>query len=290
MMEQLLHQIIAGLATGCAYALLALSLVVVYRCSKHVNFAQGEMATLSAYGAFAMLQAGLPYWAAFVGALALSFLGGAAVERLIIGRLKTASPLATVATFIGLFMAIHSLTGYFWGHDVRDFPSPFPDISLMGGLISGQQLGVMLTTAFLLAVLWAFFRFTRVGLAVRAAAMNPDSAQLSGISTLRMFSMGWGIAAMLGAVAALLLAPVLYLDPTMMSGVLIYGFAAAVLGGLNSVPGAVVGGLVLGVLENLLGTYVVGSQLKLTVALIALVSVLIWRPHGLFGKPSAERV
>jgi branched-chain amino acid transport system permease protein len=290
MMEQLLHQIIAGLATGCAYALLALSLVVVYRCSKHVNFAQGEMATLSAYGAFAMLQAGLPYWAAFVGALALSFLGGAAVERLIIGRLKTASPLATVATFIGLFMAIHSLTGYFWGHDVRDFPSPFPDVSLMGGLISGQQLGVMLTTVFLLAVLWAFFRFTRVGLAVRAAAMNPDSAQLSGISTLRMFSMGWGIAAMLGAVAALLLAPVLYLDPTMMSGVLIYGFAAAVLGGLNSVPGAVVGGLVLGVLENLLGTYVVGSQLKLTVALIALVSVLIWRPHGLFGKPSAERV
>jgi branched-chain amino acid transport system permease protein len=290
MMEQLLHQIIAGLATGCAYALLALSLVVVYRCSKHVNFAQGEMATLSAYGAFAMLQAGLPYWAAFVGALALSFLGGAAVERLIIGRLKTASPLATVATFIGLFMAIHSLTGYFWGHDVRDFPSPFPDVSLMGGLISGQQLGVMLTTAFLLAALWAFFRFTRVGLAVRAAAMNPDSAQLSGISTLRMFSMGWGIAAMLGAVAALLLAPVLYLDPTMMSGVLIYGFAAAVLGGLNSVPGAVVGGLVLGVLENLLGTYVVGSQLKLTVALIALVSVLIWRPHGLFGKPSAERV
>ncbi|MEJ1170440.1 branched-chain amino acid ABC transporter permease [Variovorax sp. CCNWLW235] len=289
-MEQLLHQIIAGLATGCAYALLALSLVVVYRCSKHVNFAQGEMATLSAYGAFAMLQAGLPYWAAFVGALALSFLGGAAVERLIVGRLKTASPLATVATFIGLFMAIHSLTGYFWGHDVRDFPSPFPDISLMGGLISGQQLGVMLTTAFLLAALWAFFRFTRVGLAVRAAAMNPDSAQLSGISTLRMFSMGWGIAAMLGAVAALLLAPVLYLDPTMMSGVLIYGFAAAVLGGLNSVPGAVVGGLVLGVLENLLGTYVVGSQLKLTVALIALVSILIWRPHGLFGKPSAERV
>ena len=248
------------------------------------------MATLSAYGAFAMLQAGLPYWAAFVGALVLSFLGGAAVERLVIGRLKTVSPLATVATFIGLFMAIHSLTGYFWGHDVRDFPSPFPDISLMGGLISGQQLGVMLTTAFLLAALWAFFRFTRVGLAVRAAAMNPDSAQLSGISTLRMFSMGWGIAAMLGAVAALLLAPVLYLDPTMMSGVLIYGFAAAVLGGLNSVPGAVVGGLVLGVLENLLGTYVVGSQLKLTVALIALVSILIWRPHGLFGKPSAERV
>ncbi|WP_431121037.1 branched-chain amino acid ABC transporter permease [Variovorax paradoxus] len=289
-MEQLLHQIIAGLATGCAYALLALSLVVVYRCSKHVNFAQGEMATLSAYGAFAMLQAGLPYWAAFVGALVLSFLGGAAVERLIIGRLKAVSPLATVATFIGLFMAIHSLTGYFWGHDVRDFPSPFPDISLMGGLVSGQQLGVMLTTAFLLATLWAFFRFTRIGLAVRAAAMNPDSAQLSGISTRLMFSMGWGIAAMLGAVAALLLAPVLYLDPTMMSGVLIYGFAAAVLGGLNSVPGAVVGGLLLGVLENLLGTYVVGSQLKLTVALIALVSILIWRPHGLFGKPSAERV
>lgn len=289
-MESLLHQLVTGLATGCAYALLALALVVVYRCSKHVNFAQGEMATFSAYGALAMLQAGVPYWVAFAGALVLSFVAGAAIDRLVIDRLKTASPLATVATFIGLFMTIHSLTGYFWGHDVRDFPSPFPDASLVGGLVSGQQLGVMLTTAFLLTVLWSFFRFTRIGLAVRAAAMNPDSAQLSGISTRLMFSMGWGIAAVLGAVAALLLAPVLYLDPSMMSGVLIYGFAAAVLGGLNSVTGAVIGGLLLGVLENLLGTYVVGTQLKLTVALIVLVSILIWRPHGLFGKASAERV
>lgn len=289
-MEQFAHQVTTGLATGCAYALLALALVVVFRCSRHVNFAQGEMATLSAYIALTLLQFGAPYWLAFLGTVILSFVAGAALERFVIDRLKTASPLAAVATFIGLFMAIHSITGYFWGHDVRDFPSPFPDASFFGGLISSQQLGVMSATAVLLLILWTFFRFTRIGLAMRAAAMNPSSAQFSGISTRLMFSFGWGISAVLGAVAAMFLAPVLYLDPSMMGGVLIYGFAAAVLGGLNSVPGAVVGGLLLGVAENLLGTYVVGTQLKLTVAFIVLVSVLLWRPHGLFGTASAERV
>lgn len=289
-MEQFAHQITTGLATGCAYALLALALVVVFRCSRHVNFAQGEMATLSAYAALALLQGGAPYWLAFLGTVVLSFLAGAALERLVIDRLKTASPLAAVAAFIGLFMAIHSITGHFWGHDVRDFPSPFPDASFFGGLISSQQLGVMAATAVLLLILWAFFRFTRIGLAMRAAAMNPSSAQSSGISTRWMFALGWGISAVLGAVAAMFLAPVLYLDPGMMGGVLVYGFAAAVLGGLHSVPGAVVGGLLLGVAENLLGTFVVGTQLKLTVAFIVLVAVLLWRPHGLFGTASAERV
>lgn len=289
-MEALINQIVAGLTTGCAYALIGLALVIVYRTTSHVNFAQGEMATLTTYVAWSLLQAGVPYWVAFALTICAAFLFAASLERWVIGRLGSASPMATVAAFIGLFMTIHSLTGYIWGHDVREFPSPFPSGALLGGLVSGHQVGVAVVTAVLLVLLWAFFRFTSVGLAVRAAAQNPGSARLSGISTKAMAAFGWGLAAAMGAVAGMMVAPQLYLDPNMMSGVLIYGFAAALMGGIQSVPGAVIGGLVLGVLENLLGAYVVGTQLKLTVAMVLIVAMLVSRPDGLFGRPSAKRV
>jgi len=289
-MEAFVNQVVAGLTTGCAYALIGLALVIVYRTTSHVNFAQGEMATLTTYIAWSLLQAGVPYWVAFALTLVGAFVFAAGLERWVIGRLSTASPLATVAAFIGLFMTIHSLTGYIWGYDVRELPSPFPSGSLAGGLVSWHQLGVALVTAAMLALLWVFFRFTRVGLAVRAAAQNPASARLSGISTQTMAALGWGLAASMGVVAGMMVAPQLYLDPHMMSGVLIYGFAAALMGGIQSVPGAVIGGLVLGVLENLLGAYVVGTQLKLTVAMVLIVGMLVWRPQGLLGRPSAKRV
>ncbi|MEJ8855145.1 branched-chain amino acid ABC transporter permease [Variovorax robiniae] len=289
-MEALVNQIVAGLTTGCAYALIGLALVIVYRSTSHVNFAQGEMATLTTYVAWSLLQAGLPYWVAFVLTIGAAFLLAASLERWVIGRLGGSSPMATVAAFIGLFMVIHSLTGYVWGHDVREFPSPFPDGALAGGLVSGHQLGVAAVTTVLLVLLWAFFRFTAMGLAIRAAAQNPGSARLSGISTPAMAAFGWGLAAAIGAVAGMMVAPQLYVDPHMMSGVLIYGFAAALMGGIQSVPGAVIGGLVLGVLENLLGAYVVGTQLKLTVAMVLIVGMLVLRPEGLIGRPSAKRV
>lgn len=289
-MEALVNQIVAGLTTGCAYALIGLALVIVYRTTSHVNFAQGEMATLSTYVAWSLLQAGVPYWLAFALTVATAFLFAASLERWVIGRLGGSSPMTTVAAFIGLFMIIHSLTGYLWGHDVREFPSPFPSGALAGGLVSGHQLGVAAVTTVLLALLWAFFRFTSIGLTIRAAAQNPGSARLSGISTQAMAAFGWGLAAAMGAVAGMMVAPQLYLDPHMMSGVLIYGFAAALMGGIQSVPGAVIGGLILGVLENLLGAYVVGTQLKLTVAMVLIVGMLVWRPDGLLGRPSAKRV
>jgi branched-chain amino acid transport system permease protein len=289
-MEAFINQVISGLTTGCSYALIGLALVVVYRTTSHVNFAQGEMATLSTFCAWSMLQAGVPYWLVFALTAGGSFLLAAAIERWIVGRLQAASPLAVVAAFIGLYMATHSLTGYFWGHDVREFPSPFPSASYANGLVSGHQLGVAVTTAALLTALWVFFRFTSTGLAIRAAAQNAASARLSGISTRAMAAVGWGLASTLGAVAGMMVAPVLYLDPHMMSGVLIYGFAAALMGGIQSVPGAVIGGLVLGVTENLLGAYVVGTQLKLTVALVLIVALLVWRPQGLIGRLSASRV
>ena len=289
-MEALANQIVAGLTTGCAYALIGLALVIVYRSTSHVNFAQGEIATLTTYVAWSLLQAGVPYWMAFALTVAAAFLLAAGLERWVIGRLRGSSPMATVAAFIGLFMIVHSLTGYIWGHDVREFPSPFPSGALAGGLVSGHQVGVAAVTTVLLVLLWAFFRFTAMGLAIRAAAQNPGSARLSGISTHAMAAFGWGLAAAIGAVAGMMVAPQLYLDPHMMSGVLIYGFAAALMGGIQSVPGAVIGGLVLGVLENLLGAYVVGTQLKLTVAMVLIVGMLVWRPDGLMGRPSAKRV
>jgi branched-chain amino acid transport system permease protein len=289
-MEVFVSQLVSGLTTGCAYALLGLALVVVYRTTGHINFAQGEMATLSTYIAWSILQSGLPYWWSFVLILVGTFVLAAALERFVIGRLSAASPMTTVAVFIGLFMMIHSLTGYVWGHEIRQFPSPFPAGPLVAGLVSAHQAGVALVTMVMLVLLWAFFRFTRVGLAIRASAQNPVSARLSGISTRTMAALGWGLAGAMGVVAGMMVAPQLYLDPDMMSGVLIYGFAAALMGGIQSVPGAVVGGLLLGVVENLLGAYVVGTQLKLTVAMVLIVGTLVWRPQGLLGRASANRV
>ena len=289
-MEALLHQTAAGLAAGCVYGLIGLALVVVHRTTHHINFAQGEMAMFSTYAAWALIQAGMNFWLVFLLVLALSFLAGAALEVFVVRQLHRAGPVATVSAFIGLFMIIHSLAGHLWGHDVRQFPSPFPDLSLAGGLVTGHQIGMGAVTLLLLTVLWAFFRFTRIGLAMKASVQNPESARLSGIATARMHALGWGLAAAIGAAAGMLIAPQLYLDTHMMSGVLIYGLAAALLGGIDSPPGAVMGGLIVGVAENLLGAYVTGTELKLTVALVLIVSVLLLRPQGLIGRKSAARV
>lgn len=289
-MEALLHQITAGLATGCVYGLIGLALVVIHRSTHHINFAQGEMAMFSTYAAWALIQAGLSFWPTFALVIALSFALAALLEKAVIRRLQRSGPIATVSAFIGLFMIIHSVAGHLWGHEVRQFPSPFPDLALAGGLVSGHQIGMAAITLVLLVLLWAFFKFTRVGLAMKASVQNPESARLSGISTANMFALGWGLAAAIGAVAGMLIAPQLYLDPHMMSGVLIYGLAAALLGGIDSPPGAVLGGLIVGVAENLLGAYVTGTELKLTVALVLIVGVLLLRPQGLIGRKSAARV
>jgi branched-chain amino acid transport system permease protein len=289
-MHQLLQQIFSGLAAGAVYASLALALVMIYRATDLVNFAQGEMAMFSTYIAWTLVNAGLPFWGAFIITLVVSFLGGMAIERVIIRPVENAPVLAAVVVTIGLVLIFNSLAGWIYTYTVQDFPSPFPDRPILGALITTRDLGVIGVTLVMLILLFAFFRFTSTGLAMRAAAQNPASARLCGIQVGRMLAIGWGLAAAIGATAGIMVAPVLFLDPNMMGGVLIYAFAGALLGGITSPVGAVIGGLIVGVTENLVGTYLIASQLKLTVAFALIILVLVFRPNGLFGTAIVRRV
>ena len=290
-MNAFLAQLLAGLATGGIYASLALALVMIYRSTHHVNFAQGEMAMFSTFIASVLVQAGWPYWAAFFATVAIAFAMGAAIEATLIRRLRNAPILAIVVVFVALLVILHSLAGWLFGYAIRSFPSPFPEAAgVGGGLLSPHQLGAIGVTLLMLALVYAFFRYSPLGLAMRATAENPTSSRLVGVRVDRMLALGWGLAGAIGAVAGMMVAPVVFLDVHMMSGVLLYAFAAAVLGGIGSAPGAVVGGFIVGVLENLLGTYVVGAELKLSVALVLIIVVLVARPSGLFGKAVVVRV
>jgi len=289
-MHQLLQQIFSGLAAGAIYASVALALVMIYRATDLVNFAQGEMAMFSTYIAWTLVNAGLPFWLAFLITLAVSFAGGMVIERVVIRPVENAPVLAAVVVTIGLLLIFNSVAGWIYSYTVQDFPSPFPDRPVFGALMTTRDLGVIGVTLLMLVLLFAFFRFTPIGLAMRAAAQNPTSARLCGIRVGRMLAIGWGLAAVIGATAGVMVAPVLFLDPNMMGGVLIYAFAGALLGGITSPVGAVVGGLIVGVTENLVGTYLIASQLKLTVAFALIILVLVFRPNGLFGTAIIRRV
>lgn len=289
-MHQLLQQIFSGLATGAIYSSLALALVMIYRATELVNFAQGEMAMFSTYLAWTLMDAGIPFWGAFALTLIASFAGGVLIERFVIRPVEHAPVLASVIVFIGLLLILNSVAGWIYTYTVKDFPSPFPDKPVLHALMTTRDLGVMGVTLVMLIILYLFFRYTPTGLAMRAAAQNPVSARLCGISVGRMLAIGWGLAAAVGATAGIMVAPVLFLDPNMMGGVLLYAFAGALLGGITSPIGAVIGGLVVGVTENLVGTYLIATQLKLTVALALIVFVLVFRPNGLFGTTMVRRV
>ena len=289
-MHQFLQQIFSGLAAGAIYASVALALVMIYRATDLVNFAQGEMAMFSTYIAWTLVNAGVPFWGAYLLTLVVSFLGGMVIERVVIRPVENAPVLAAVVVTIGLLLIFNSTAGWIYSYTVQDFPSPFPDRPLLGALMTTRDLGVIAVTLVMLALLFVFFRFTATGLAMRAAAQNPESARLCGIRVGRMLAIGWGLAAAIGATAGIMVAPVLFLDPNMMGGVLIYAFAGALLGGITSPVGAVVGGLIVGVTENLVGTYLIASQLKLTVAFALIILVLVFRPNGLFGTTIVRRV
>jgi branched-chain amino acid transport system permease protein len=290
-MEALLQQIISGLATGGIYASIALALVMVYQATHLVNFAQGEMAMFSTYGAWSLIRAGVPYWETFFIVIVASFVAGVLLERFVVRPVAARSVLSVVVIFIGLLVIFNSVAGWIWTYSVQTFPSPFLDTIFPGNkYITSHEFGSLVVMLIELAVLFVFFRFTSLGLAMRAAAHNPISSRLVGVRVDLMLALGWGIAAALGAVAGMMIAPIVFLDPNMMSGILLYGFAGALLGGIDSPAGAVAGGLLLGVLENLAGAYVVGTDLKLTLALVIIVGVLIVRPSGLFGKTVVSRV
>jgi len=291
-MDLFLQLTLAGLAIGSIYSCVALAVVMIYQATDHFNFAQGEMAMFSTFIAWALLGVGLPIWAAFVLAVGLSFVAGIVIERVIVKPVENAPVLNQIIVFIGLLVIFNSVAGWIWEFTIKPFPSLFPkDLGFESTLISPHNLGVIVLTLAVLGLVFAFFRYTRIGLAMKAAAANPDSARLVGISVGWMLALGWGLAAAIGAVGGILVAPIVYLEPNMMSGVLLYGFAGALLGGVSSPGGAVLGGLIVGVLENWVGQYVPGgAELKLTFALIMIVGVLMFKPTGLFGRVVVKRV
>jgi len=290
-MDAFLHQVFAGLATGGIYASLALALVMIYQATHLVNFAQGEMAMFCTYIAWSLMNAGMGYWPAFLLTVAFGFALGVAIERLVIRPVRHAPVLSTVVVFIALLVILNSVTGWIYSYTIKPFPSPFPASSFLGNrFMSPHELGSIGITFIVLALLYAFFRFTPLGLAMRAAAQNPESSRLVGIRVGWMLALGWGLASAIGAIAGMMIAPIVYLDPNMMGGILLYAFAAALLGGIDSPGGAVLGGFAMGVLENLLGAFVIGNELKLGVALVLIVGVLVVRPSGFFGKVHVTRV
>jgi branched-chain amino acid transport system permease protein len=294
-MSEFFQQVVAGLGSGAIYAALALALVLIHRATGVINFAQGEMAMFTTYIAWTLTENhGWSYWPAFVVTLAFAFVLGVGVQRVVIAPVSNAPVLTIVIMTIGLVLTFNGLASLIWSAEIRAFPSPFPNETWqVGGVsISQQDVGTFAVVIVLVALLWAFFQFTKVGLALRASALNPDASRLVGVRVGWMLAIGWGLAAMLGAVAGMLAAPTVLLDPNMMQAILIYAFAAAVLGGIDSPLGAVAGGLLLGVGLNLIGTYsdFVGADLKLPVALLIILIVLLVRPAGLFGKPVTRRV
>ncbi|MFC8043376.1 branched-chain amino acid ABC transporter permease [Nocardia sp. NPDC057353] len=294
-MQVFLQQVVDGVTWGALYAAFALSIVLVYRASGIVNFAQGEMAMVSAFCAWQFAQWGAPLPLAILGAMLVSFVAGAATERVLI-RPLAGSPnhMPLVIITLGLMLLLNSAAGWIWGVQNREFPAlaSGPVLSFGPVVMSRQSVVIVGAVVVVAALMYVLFQRTRVGLAMRAAAGNPDSAQLIGVPVGRMLMIGWGLAAAIGALAASLAAPQLFLQPNMLVASLIYAFAAAVLGGLDSPVGAIVGGLCVGVAENLAGTYVpwIGHDFKQAVALALILGVLLLKPEGLLGVKKVARV
>ena len=293
-MHDLAQQIVSGLATGSIFASLALALVLIYRAMGIINFAQGEMAMFSTFIAWQLAQMGMPLWLAFAATVVISFGGGVLLQRIVIRPVERADQLTVVIVTLGLFIAFNGLAGLFWGYIVKSFPTPFPTTPLqIGGVaFSAQDIGVIVVSIVTLGLISLFFQKTKLGLAMRAAALYPEQSRVLGIRVGWMLALGWGLAAAVGAISGIMIAPLVFLDPNMMQTVIVYAFAAAVLGGIESPIGAVVGGLLLGVVLNLLGTYVeaIGNELRLAAALAIIVIVLVVRPAGLFGRVTVQRV
>jgi len=292
-MQRFFETVIDGIATGSIYGALALALVLIYRSTGIVNFAQGELATLSTFVAWGLTQAGLPVGIAILITLVLSLAGGMLIERIVMRPVEGGPELALVVVTLGLFILINGVTRWIWGPQNRGFPRLFPNdtVSLAGVRTSVDALCIVGVLLLMAAVLYVIFQKTKLGLAMRAASANPAESRLVAVPVGRMLMLGWGMAAVCGAIAGVLVAPTLFLDPNMMGPVMIYSFAAAVLGGVDSAFGAILGGWIIGVAENLAGSYIgfIGQDLKILVPLAIILAVLLIRPQGLFGSAQVTR-
>lgn len=294
-MQVLLQQLVDGITWGALYGAFALSIVLVYRASGIVNFAQGEMAMFSAFFTWQFYQWGAPLAVAILGAMIVAFLGGVLTERVLIRPLAgSSSHMPLVIITLGLMLVLNSAAGWIWGVQSKDLPEIVsgPVVAIGPVSIARQSLVIVGAVVVVALALYLLLQHTKVGLAMRAAVGNPESARLLGVPVGNMLALGWGLAAAIGALAASLAAPQLFLQPNMLVASLIYAFAAAVLGGLDSPVGALVGGLCVGVAENLAGTYIswIGNDFKAAVALALIVGVLLLKPEGLFGTKKVARV
>jgi branched-chain amino acid transport system permease protein len=291
--QEFLQQVVSGIASGGIYASLALALVLIYNAMGLVNFAQGEMAMFATFLAFTLLSRGMSYWIALPLTIALAFIGGIVIQRLVIRPVERAPVLTLVIVTLGLATLINGLAGFLFGYLPRPFPSPFSvqTVNILGAAASYQDLGVIGVSAVVLVLVYLLLQRTTLGLGLRAAAHHPEASRLLGIRVSWMLALGWGLASAVGAVSGIMVAPVLLLEPNMMQTVIIYAFASAVLGGIESPLGAVIGGLIVGVTVNLAGAYLpgVGGDLQLAVAFAIIIAVLVIRPNGLLGQRAARR-
>lgn len=287
-------QLLNGLSSGVIYASLALAIVLIYRTTRILNFAQGEMALFSTYVTWWLADEGLPIGAAIAISVVISFVGGAAIERVIIRPFERAAPLVIVIATLGLFLALNSLTQVIFGTDAKQLENVFPvTVWNIGGVrIEAQTVGLIVVLGLECVALWVLFQRTRVGLALRAVANNPESSRLLGIKVGSMLMLGWGLAAGLGALAGAMVVPTTQaLTASSLQSVLVFAFAAAALGGFDSPLGAVVAGLIVGVAEALTIQYVEPlNNIELVVPFGIILVVLLVKPSGLFGTTRVERV
>lgn len=293
-MTTVLQTILDGIGNGAIYAGLALALVMVHRATHIPNLAQGELAMLSAFLAWDLQDRGLPWAVALIGSMALSFLVGYAIQRGIIRWVEGASPLTLLIVTLGVSSILLSAAGWQWGYLTKTVSTPFPITPVHFGdaVLSWQAIGALLVLGVVLFLVYGLFKWTKLGLGLRGAAMNPASARLVGINVGRMLAVGWGLSCAIGATAGVMAAPRLGLQPAMLSAVMIFGFASAVLGGFDSAPGAVLGGFLVGWIQSFAATYwpAVGNDLSLVVALVVITVVLLVKPDGIFGQAQVQRV
>jgi len=293
-MQEFFQQVVSGVAIGGIFASLALALVLIYNAMGLVNFAQGEMAMLATFVALTLINRGVSYWLALPLTLLIAFAGGVAIQRVVIRPVERAPLLALVIITLGLATLLNGLAGFIFGYVPRSFPSPFSadTVDVVGVFISYRDLGVIAVSGLVLLAIYFLLQRTTLGLTMRAAAHHPEASRLLGVRVSWMLALGWGLASAVGAVSGVMVAPILLLEPNMMQSIIIYAFAAAVLGGIESPLGAVVGGLIVGVTINLAGAYVpgVGGDLQLAVGLAIIIAVLVLRPNGLFGRAAVRRV
>jgi branched-chain amino acid transport system permease protein len=289
----MIPQLVAsGLALGSIYALLALSLVLINKATDVVNFAQGEMAMFGTFICFTLLtRSGLPLVAVLILAVPIGALLGIATERIAMRPLQAAPPVNALIATIGLWLIFHHAAGWIWGYDPVRFPSLFSPapVDILGARVAENSLGIIGVSLAVVVLLYLFFEHTRMGVAMRAASMNRRAAQLMGVNIDRVALVAWALAAAISVVSGFLVAPLTFLDFEMMFAVLLKAFAGAILGGFNSLPGAVVGCLVIGVVENLFAAYV-STAFKDTFAFAIIIAVLMFRPQGLFTRRIEKKV